>query len=191
MWDWFDDFVKSLFQPFEDRTILEWADGILKLPQSERYPVFLSEEAAWLREPLIAISDPNIRRVDIRMPAGAAKSLIGEIHIAYVIENDPGFYYYVWQTDDDAKDAMEDRVVPMLEGNDSLFKLLPTDRSKKRIQKISFFSMPLYAVGANPSAAQSKRDDEGDGGKMRGSEKPKDHNPFDRKCRGGRIRQGF
>jgi len=157
MWDWFDDFVKSLFQPFEDRTILEWADGILKLPQSERYPVFLSEEAAWLREPLIAISDPNIRRVDIRMPAGAAKSLIGEIHIAYVIENDPGFYYYVWQTDDDAKDAMEDRVVPMLEGNDSLFKLLPTDRSKKRIQKISFFSMPLYAVGANPSAAQSKR----------------------------------
>jgi hypothetical protein len=154
---WMDDFWKSLLTPFEDRTILEWADGNLKLPQSVRYPVFLAEEAAWLSEPLRAISDPNVKRVDIRGPAGSAKSLIGEIHIAYVIENDPGFYYYVWQTDDDAKDAMEDRVVPMLEGNETLFKLLPTDRAKKRIQKIAFFNMPLYAVGANESAAQSKR----------------------------------
>ena len=154
---WLYDFWKSLIVPFEDRTILEWADGNLKLPQSVRYPVFLAEEANWLSEPLRAISDPNVKRVDIRGPAGSAKSLIGEIHIAYVIENDPGFYYYVWQTDDDAKDAMEDRVVPMLEGNDALFRLLPTDRAKKRIQKITFFNMPLYAVGANESAAQSKR----------------------------------
>lgn len=154
---WVFDFVKSLFQPFSEESIVEWADGKLKLPQSVRYPVYLAEEAAWLIEPLRAISDPNVRRVDVRMPAGAAKSLIGEIFIAYIIENDPGFCYYVWQTDDDAKDAMEDRVIPMLEGNEVLMRKLPTDRQKKRIQKIVFYNMPLYAVGANKSAAQSKR----------------------------------
>ncbi len=154
---WVSDFCKSLFQPFRDDSIVEWADGKLKLPQSVRYPVYIKEEAPWLVEPLRAISDPNVKRVDIRAPAGSAKSLIGEIHIAYVIENDPGFYYYVWQTDDDAKDAMEDRVMPMLEGNDVLLQKLPADRHKKRIQKIVFYNMPLYAVGANESAAQSKR----------------------------------
>ena len=86
--------------------MVEWADGNLKLPQSVRYPVFLKDEAPWLLEPLRRLSDPNTKRVDIRGPAGSAKSLIGEIHIAYVIENEPGPYYYVWQTDDDAADTM-------------------------------------------------------------------------------------
>jgi hypothetical protein len=157
MSEWIFDFARAMLQPFESRTILEWADGNLKLPQSVRYPVFIAAEAPWLSEPLRAISDPSVRRVDVRAPAGSAKSLLGEVHIAYVVENDPGAYYYVWQTDDDAKDCMEDRIMPMLEGNDSLFRLLPTDRNKKRILKISFPHMPLYAVGANESAAQSKR----------------------------------
>lgn len=104
-----------------------------------------------------ALSDPNVRRVDVRGPAGSAKSLIGELHIAFVVANDPGPYYYVWQTDDAAADSMEERLYPMLEGNDFLMERMPVDRHKKRIRKIGFRNMLLRAVGANESAAQSKR----------------------------------
>ena len=63
----------------------------------------------------------------------------------------------MWQPDDDAADAMEDRIYPMLEGNEFLATRLPTDRHKKRIRTVAFRSMLLRAVGANKSAAQSKR----------------------------------
>lgn len=140
-----------------DGDMVSWADGKLKLPYSVRYPIFMAHESPWLLEPMRAVSDPNIRQIDVRMPAGAAKSLIGEIQIAYTIAEDPGLYYYVWQTDDDAKDAMEDRIFPMIEANELLATRMPVDRNKKRMTKVAMPHMSLYAVGANLSAAQSKR----------------------------------
>ena len=137
--------------------MVSWADGNLKIPYSVRYPIFIASESPWLLEPMRAISDPHIRQVDVRMPAGAAKSLIGEVLIAFTISEDPGMTYYVWQTDDDAKDAMEDRIFPMIEANGFLAQRMPVDRHKKRMAKVAMPHMSLYAVGANLSAAQSKR----------------------------------
>lgn len=154
---WIGDYLASCLRELSEISIDRWADGFLKLPQSVRYPVFISEESSWLIEPLRAIGDPKIRRVDIRGPVGSAKSLIGEIIIAWLIEHEPGPAYYVWQTDQDGVDAMEDRVLPMMEGNGFLLKRMPTNRHKKRMAKIVFGHMPLYIVGANPNAAQSKR----------------------------------
>lgn len=142
--------------PFQG-DMVEWADGKLKIPYSVRYPIYIAAESPWLIEPLRALSDPMVKRVDVRMPAGAAKSLIGEIQIGHCLDQDPGMYYYVWQTDDDAKDAMEDRIYPMIEANEFLAKRMPVDRNKKRGSKIAAPHMSLYAVGANLSAAQSKR----------------------------------
>lgn len=150
-------YLESCWREQSVQDIVQWADGNLKLPQSVRYPIFMAEEAQWLLEPLRCLSDPNIKRVDVRMPAGAAKSLIGEIFIAWILENEPGPCYYVWQSDDDGKDAVEDRLEPMFMANETLFNKLPTDRHKKRIAKINFRHMPLYIVGANLNAAQSKR----------------------------------
>ena len=137
--------------------IVSWADGKLRIPYSVRSPIYIASESPWLLEPMRALSDPKVRRVDVRMPAGAAKSLIGEIHIAYAISESNGLYYYVWQTDEDGKDAMEDRIYPMLEANDCTALRMPSDRHKKRVGKIAMPHMSLYSVGANMSAAQSKR----------------------------------
>lgn len=147
---------KLLIPPYQG-DMVEWASGNLKIPSSQRYPIFIPTESPWILEPMRALTDPKVSRVDIRMPAGAAKSLIGIIHIMYVIQETPGFYYYVWQTDDDGKDAMEDHIFPTIEANEQLAQRLPVDRSKKRITKIVFPHMSLYCVGANLSAAQSKR----------------------------------
>lgn len=154
---WAGEYLSSYWRELSTQNIAEWADGFLKLPQSVRYPIFISEEAPWLLEPLRALSDPAIQQVDVRMPAGAAKSLIGEIFIAWILGHDPGPTYYVWQSDEDGKDAKEDRLEPMFIGNDFIFQQMPTDRNHKRTAKIIFAHMSLYIVGANLNAAQSKR----------------------------------
>ena len=154
---WFSGAMSLLIPLKFDGSMVEWADGTLRLPHSTRYPVYIAEESPWLIEPLRAISDPAVRRVDVRGPAGSAKSLLGEMHIAWCVSNEPGMYYYVHQTDEAGTDAMEDRIYPMLEANEALAKKLPTDRHKKRISKVLFPAMSLYCVGANLSAAQSKR----------------------------------
>lgn len=154
---WIGEYLESYWREQSTQNMVEWADGYLKIPQSVRYPIFIADEAPWLLEPLRALSDPNLRHVDVRMPAGAAKSLIGEIFIAWILEHEPGPTYYVWQSDEDGKDAREDRLEPMFLANEQIYKKMPTDRHKKRIAKITFAHMPLYIVGANLNAAQSKR----------------------------------
>lgn len=154
---WGLSYLSSLLREKSESDLAEWAAANLKLPQSLRYPTFVPEEAPWLLEPLRRLAMPGTRRVDVRGPAGCAKSLIGEIFIAWIVSNQPGPLYYVWQTDDDAGDAMEERVTPMLDGNDFLMEKLPVDPRKKRIKTIAFRHMMLRAVGANRSAAQSKR----------------------------------
>ena len=72
--------------------LVDWSDGKLKIPYSVRYPIFIANESPWLLEPMRAMTDPTIRRVDVRAPAGAAKSLIGEVHIAYTNSQSPGLY---------------------------------------------------------------------------------------------------
>ena len=73
-------------------SMVEYFDGKLRLPHSTRYPMYIAEESPWLIEPMRAIGEPGIKRVDVRGPAGAAKSLIGEMHIAWTIDNEPGLY---------------------------------------------------------------------------------------------------
>ena len=173
--------------------LVEWADGKLKLPYSVRYPVFLAGESPWLLEPMRAMSDPKIRRVDFRAPAGAAKSLVGEIHIAHSIVEANGLYYYVWQTDDDAKDAMEDRILPMIEANDFLSRRLPAEKDKVRRQKIVFPGLSFYCIAAKASKANSKRVRTliMEEPHLYGREELQNPNALDRLNLGRRIRPGF
>lgn len=154
---WLAGLAAGLIPEKFNGSMIDYFDGKLRLPHSTRYPVYIAEEMPQLIEPARAVCDPDIRRVDVRAPAGAAKSLLGEMHIAWCVDNEPGLYYYVHQSDPDGADAMEDRIMPMLTANEFLAKRLPNDRHKQRIAKIAFPNMSLYCVGANMSAAQSKR----------------------------------
>jgi hypothetical protein len=155
--EWLLSEIGAAFRIKFEGDIIEWADSRLKIPYSTRYPVYAAEESPWLLEPLRAACDPKVRRVDVRGPAGSAKSLIGEMHIAYVVDNSPGFYYYVHQKDDAGQQIMEERILPMFLENDFLAAKLPVDPNKRRVGRISFPTMQLYALGANYNNAQSKR----------------------------------
>ena len=151
------ELITSLITIPHDGDMVSWADGNLRLPYSVRYPVFMAGESPWLLEPMRAMSNPKIRRIDFRAPAGSAKSLVGEVHIAHSIVEAHGLYYYVWQTDEDARDALEDRIMPMIEANECLTKRLSADKDKTRRQKIVFPGFSFYCISAKPSKAQSKR----------------------------------
>ena len=145
---WEPEFAGSMWQ---------WAEG-MDMPQSTLTGgVFAPELSPWLLEIFDALSNPRIREVVVVAPAGGAKSMLAEIFIAWIVKNAPGRTYYVCQTDDDAKDAMEGRIMPFLEANNARGIVLPTDRTKKRATKVIFPGMEFYALGANENNAQSKR----------------------------------
>jgi hypothetical protein len=153
--------LRLLTVEFRDRSELDpgsWAeDKGLLIPYSTQDPTFKKDRSPWLIPAFDALGNSVYRVIDIRGPASGGKSLIGEIDIAYTIENNRGLYYYVWPSDEDGKDQMEDRVFPMIQANEFLAEKQPKDRHKKRNTKIMFSGMPFYSVGANESNAQRVR----------------------------------
>jgi hypothetical protein len=135
----------------------EWSDGTLFL-ESTRSPVFLMRYTPHFKDIFAALNNRLKKRVHIMMPAGSGKSMIGEITILFVIDNDPrGLIYWVWPNDDDASDQVEDRLMPIIAANRFLAKRLPSSRSKRRATKIIFPDITFQAVGANESNAQRVR----------------------------------
>lgn len=157
--NWLAELFASCFKPRFEGTVSEWADGRLIIPYSKLSHVYIADEAPIVKHLLEALTDKNIKQIDIRGPTASGKTLVGEIFIVFCVENNPGLLYYVWQSDDDGKDQMEDRILPLFQANDYLHKLLPQDRNKRRNTKIVFPVGQLYSVGANPSNAQTKRAD--------------------------------
>lgn len=135
----------------------QWANGRLLLPTSTRQPTFTFRYTPHFKEIFASLNNKLKKRTHIMGPAGSGKSMIGIIEAGFSIENDPGFFYYIWPNDDDAKDQVEDQIVPMINANGFLSKLLPQDRSKRRAMKIVFSEMIFQAVGANESSAQRVR----------------------------------
>jgi hypothetical protein len=138
-----------------------WAHGNLRLPASTREAFYNRIYTPHFDEIFQALYDKKIRKTHVRGPAGSGKSMIGEIEIAFSIPHDQGFFYYVWPSDDDARDQCTDRVIPIIRENPFLDKFLPVKkdmRSKFRQTKIQFANgMIFHAVGKAPSNAQRVR----------------------------------
>ena len=135
----------------------QWGNGVLFL-ESTRSPVFNMRFTPHFKEIFAALNNRSKKRIHIQMPAGSGKSMIGEMQILFCVDNDPrGLIYWVWPTDDDAKDQVEDRLMPIILANRFLARRLPQDRSKRRNTKIIFPDLTFQAVGANESNAQRVR----------------------------------
>lgn len=158
---WLAETLASCFRLKFEGNPSKWAHGRLILPYSKLSHIYMEDESPIVKQLLEALHEKNIKQIDIRGPTASGKTLVGEIYLAFCTENRPGLLYYVWQSDDDGRDQMEDRIMPMFEANDYLHDLLPLDRHKKRNKKIIFPNgATFYSVGANPSNAQTKRADE-------------------------------
>jgi hypothetical protein len=137
--------------------IHEWANKNVVLPGSYaiRGP-FHVERSKYLKKPLESLQSPDIQRVTIYKAVQTGGSLVSEIWVCWLIENYPGPTMWNFQTDDDAKEAAEQRINPLFENCKAVMDKMPYDRSKRQKMAIYFLNMWLLMQGPGLSNIQSK-----------------------------------
>lgn len=139
------------------RPIYEWAKEHVSLPPSYaiqgRFDVNV-------RRPLIAVFDaiqnPLIHRIRFRKPPRFGGSLIADIAIPWLMCNEPGPLLWYWQSDEDAKEHMKEKVWAAWKSIKPFRALLPVDRHDKTITEVYFGPFFLKALGCNINNAQGK-----------------------------------
>lgn len=145
------------FRPVDRRGLDEWAEANLVMGSwSPWQGAFRVSNTPWIREPLRALGASGPKRVTVVGPAAGGKSMIGEVLLAWVIENQPGLTAWYSHTDEMAKKFAETRIHRVLGACPAVskwFGLMP--RHAKRTQQIHFPHMSLLIEAANETNAQS------------------------------------
>jgi phage terminase large subunit GpA-like protein len=145
------------FRPPDRMPIYEWANKYIYLPNMYAVPgPFHVEKSFYLKEPLVALQDPDIREVTIYKAVQTGGSLVSEIWVSWLIDNAPGPTMWNMQTDEDAKQAAEMRINPLFESCPPVRNKLPLQRFKRTKTEVYFYNMWLLIQGAGLSNIQSK-----------------------------------
>lgn len=109
-----------------------------------------------MKRPLEALQDPTIRTLTIYKAVQTGGTLISEIWVAWLIDNDPGPTMWNFQTDEDAEEAAQSRIHPLFEHCPPVAQKLPRDRRKLKKTEIYFYNMWLLMQGPGMSNLQTK-----------------------------------
>lgn len=136
--------------------VTEWCERNVVLPHSNKSPRWDIAGSPWLREPMLAAADNRNREIVLVAPTGSGKTTFFEGLIPYAICEAPGNVLYITQTDAEAADWAETRLLPSLKLCRSLDGLWPKDRHKTRKTEIIFPHMALFCGGAGIANLQEK-----------------------------------
>jgi phage terminase large subunit GpA len=148
---------RQAWRPFDRRPIYEWASTHVNLPSCYAISGFFHvEKSRYLIGPLDAIRDPLVREVTILKGVQTGGSLIGDLAVCDIIENNPGNTLWNFPTEEQAEDWAKRRAIPLLNNCPGIAaKLEKIHRHKKGKKEIHFPSMWLSIQGAHPSNLQS------------------------------------
>jgi hypothetical protein len=110
----------------------------------------------WLAEPAAALCDPRVMIVTLQLAAQMGKNLLAEMFIGYIVKHAPGNVLVYCQTDEDAHDFAEDRVLKRVRHLPILAPLWPDTHAAKRKDEASLAHMYMKFLGANESNLQGK-----------------------------------
>lgn len=138
--------------------IYEWGVRNVTLPgalaRSGRFDVSASRHFI---EPFHAFQNDLVREVNILAPPRSGKTLIADVCIPWALANDPGSVLWLFNSDDQAKEHCETRLMPVLQSCPAIAGMLPQDRHKQRTQEVVFPSGHLLKVcGTSLSNLQAK-----------------------------------
>jgi len=125
-------------------------------PEAAISGVFRIDNSPYLAEPAAALCDPRIREVTLQLAAQMGKNLLSEMFVAYIVRHAPGNILVYCQTDDDAHDFAEDRVLKRVRPMPALRSLWPDTHAAKRKDEAALAHMYLKFLGANESNTQGK-----------------------------------
>lgn len=149
--------IISGFRPADHRRLDEWArENVLVGAWSPWPGPFDPGITPWIIEPMRIAGAPGPKRITITGPAAGGKSTIGEVLLAWIIDNAPGLTVWFAQTDEAAKEFAETRINRVLESCPRVVRWFPQNRHKHRTQATHFPHMSLLIQSANETNAQSK-----------------------------------
>jgi hypothetical protein len=125
-------------------------------PESAISGAFKIENSPWLAAPMAAFCDPRIREITMQLGAQMGKNLFDEIAISYIVKRSPSNVLVYCQTDDDAHDFAEDRVLKRVRPMPALAALWPDTHAAKRKDEAALAHMYMKFLGANESNTQGK-----------------------------------
>lgn len=149
----------AAFRAVDRRGLDEWGrDNIIMGEGWSAWPGrFDPSITPMICEPLRRLGGTGPRRVTILGPAAGSKSTIGEVLIAWVIDNAPGLTVWFTETIDTAKEFAESRLNRVLAACPRVASwFVQMARHAKRTQEIHFPHMSLLVRAANETQAQSK-----------------------------------
>lgn len=147
----------AAWRPPDKRTVAQWAAEYVKIPNSARSSSFDPEASPWLAEPLEYFSDDSVREQVLILPTGAGKTTVFDVAIPYILSEAPGSILLSMMTDPDAKEHMEDRLLPILKACEPIAPLFASvDRHAKRKDAIILPHVSLFVGGANKANFQRK-----------------------------------
>lgn len=146
---------RSAWRPPDRRPAWEWAEEhVQKIPYSPIPGRFRSSNSPWIREPLEALTDVSVRKVQIVAGIQASKTLLMEIGSCALIKNHPGPMLWLDQKDEEAADELENRLKVLWKECPPVAELLPGSTGKHRYKskrnQVRFLNgVPFWCLGAH------------------------------------------
>jgi hypothetical protein len=147
----------SACKPKDARSRAEWSEEYVRPPGSARSTLVDFSATPWLREPVDFSSDNRVREMVFMKPTGAGGTTIFDCVIPHATAEDPGGILLILQTDKDAREYVEERLMPIMRGAAPVAAIMDA-MAKDAIRKdaVIFPHMPLYMSGANMTALQRR-----------------------------------
>lgn len=145
------------WRPPDARTRSQWVYDHVQPPNSARSKRLDVSVTPWLREPIDQSSDNRIKEMVVLMPTGGGKTTLIDGIIPHAITEDPGPILLTLQTDADAREYVEERLMPILRGVPQISHIMAAmDRHAIRRDSVMFPHLPLYMGGASLTHLQRK-----------------------------------
>ena len=128
-----------------------WAEENIYL--SDRitpYPgKYSTEKTPYVRGPMEAYTDRKVHYLVLMWAAQSSKTLVETLLCLYNMANDPGNQIFMFPNRDMAQSYSETRLQTMIEDNECLRNLKPTDRNKFKNLEMHMKTGTLNLVGGN------------------------------------------
>ena len=103
----------------------------------------------FLRQPLDCISDPRVHELTYQAATQTAKTTLMNCMIAYIFDCDPGNLLIVYPTQDDAREVIDDRVLPALRAIPDVVRHFGSAKRDVKTMSIKCALMNVYGRGTN------------------------------------------
>ena len=145
---------RAAWHPPDRRTIYAWAEENVVLPDtySKAGPFRAS---GWMLPVFDALQDQKVRRVHLRKAVQQAGTLVADVWLQWLINNDPGPTSWTMQKDDAMEIHLKTRVWPTMMACAATRQKLPPEGKMRTLDSVYFGGFFVIFTAANIGSQQS------------------------------------